>query len=295
VANNFHQQPDIDFAETYSPVVNPITIRTVLTIADIEKWAVHQIDVSNAFLHGYLTENVYMEQPPGFIHPSSPHANCKLHEALYGLKQSSRAWFSCLSNRLLELNFISSKSDTLLFLYSKQSVTVFVLIYVDDIIITSSHKNAISQLIADLQKSFAIKDLGPLLFFLGIEAHWTEDGLHLSQQRYIHDLLTKTNMMLAKPISSPMSASSPLSKFEGSTITDPTTYQSTVGSLQYLSITRPNLSFAVNKVSQFMQEPHESHWAAVKRILCYLKDPSDHTFFISKTSSRQLVAFSDSN
>jgi hypothetical protein len=101
---------------------------------------------------------------------------------------------------------------------------VYVLIYVDDIIITSSHKNAISQLIPDLQKSFAIKDLDPLHFFLGIGAHWTKDGLHLSQQRYIHDLLTKTNIMMVKPISSPMSTSSTLSKFQGSTITDPTTY-----------------------------------------------------------------------
>jgi hypothetical protein len=129
-----------------------------------------------------------------------------------------------------------------------------------------------------------------LHFFLGIEAHWTEDGLHLSQQRYIHDLLTKTNMMMAKAICSPMSTSSPLGKFDGSTITDPTTYRSTVGSLQYLSITRPDLSFAVNKVSQFMQEPHESHWAAVKCILRYLKHTSDHTFFISKTSSRWLLS-----
>jgi hypothetical protein len=129
--------------------VKPITIRIVLTIAVIEKWVVHQIDVSNVFLHGYLTENVYMELPPGFIHPS-PHAVCKLHNAVYELKQAPMAWFSCLNNQLLELNFISCKFDSSLFLYSKQDVTVFVLIYVDDIIITSSHKNAISQLIADL-------------------------------------------------------------------------------------------------------------------------------------------------
>jgi hypothetical protein len=165
-------------------------------------------------------------------------------------------------------------------MYKCNGVTIFVLIYVDDIIITSSHQAAIPRLIADLQLSFAIKDLGPLHFFLGVEAIWTKDALHLSQQRYIHDLLTKTNMMLAKPISSPMSASSPLSKFDGSTIADPSLYHSTVGSLQYLSITRPDSSFAINKVSQFMQEPRDTHWTAVKRILRYLKFTSDHVFSI---------------
>jgi hypothetical protein len=252
VAKGFHQQPGVDFDETYSLVVKPITIRTVLTIAVTHDWAIHQIDVSNAFLHGVIKENVYMLQPPGFTHPNFPNVVCKLHKALYGLKQAPRAWFDRLSSRLHELKFKDSKSDSSLFIYKCNGVTIFVLIYVDDIIITSSHQAAIPKLIADLQLSFAIKDLGPLHFFLGIEAIWTKDALHLSQQRYIHDLLTKTNMMLAKPISSPMSASSPLSKFDGSTITDPSLYRSTVGSLQYLSITRPDLSFAVNKVSQFM-------------------------------------------
>jgi hypothetical protein len=180
-------------------------------------------------------------------------------------------------------------------MYKCNGVTIFVLIYVDDIIITSSHQAAIPRLIADLQLSFAIKDLGPLHFFVGVEAIWTKDALHLSQQRYIHDLLTKTNMMLAKPISSPMSASSPLSKFDGSTIAYPSLYHSTVGSLQYLSITRPDLSFVVNKVSQFMQEPRDTHWIAVKRILRYLKFTSDHVFSIYRSSSHSLIAYLDSN
>jgi hypothetical protein len=141
----------------------------------------------------------------------------------------------------------------------------------------------------------ALKDLGRLNFFLGVEAAWHPDGLHLSQQRYIHDLLTKTNMLLAKPISTPLSASTTLSRFEGSTITDPTSYRSTVGSLQYLSLTRPDIAFAVNKVSQFMQDPRDSHWSAVKHILRYLKSTISHTFCIHKNSSKQLTAYSDSD
>jgi hypothetical protein len=236
-----------------------------------------------------------MLQPPRFTHPNFPNTVCKLHKALYGLKQAPRAWFDRLSSKLHELKFKGSKSDSSLFIYKCNGVTIFVLIYVDDIIITSSHQAAIPRLIADLQLSFAIKDPRSLHFFLGVEAIWTIDALHLSQQWYIHDLLTKTNMMLAKPISSLMLTSSPLSKFDGSTIIDPLLYCSIVGSLQYLSITRPDLSFAINKVSQFMQEPRDTHWIAIKRILCYLKFTSDRTFSIYHSSSHSLIAYSDSD
>jgi hypothetical protein len=236
-----------------------------------------------------------MAQPPGFQHPSHPTAVCKLHKALYGLKQVPRAWFSRLSTRLLELQFKSSKVDSSLFIYNVHGIQMFVLIYVDDIIITSSHTGAISRLIQDLNLSFALKELGPLHFFLGVEATWSSDGLHLSQQRYILDILKKTNMELAKPVATPMSSSSILSKFDGSTITDPTLYRSTIGSLQYLSLTRPDIAFVVNKVSQFMQDPRDPHWTAVKRILRYLKATVDYTLCIHKRSSHQLIAFSDSD
>jgi hypothetical protein len=190
-----------------------------------------------------------MAQPPRFQHPQYPTAMCKLCIAIYGLKQAPCAWFSRLSARLIDLKFTSSKSDSSLFIYKAHVITILVLIYVDDIIITGSHSMAITRLINDLHSSFALKDLGRLNFFLGVEATWHQDGLHLSQQRYINDLLTKTNMLLSKPISTPLSASTILSRFEGSTITDPTLYRSTVGSLQYLSLTRPDIAYAVNKVS----------------------------------------------
>jgi hypothetical protein len=249
VAKGFHQQPEIDFLETYNPVIKPITIRTMLSLAVSASWLVHQVDVSNAFLHGNLQESVYMEQPPGFQHPSHPTAVCKLHKALYGLKQAPRAWFSRLSTQLTELNFKGSKADSSLFIYKANGIQIFVLIYVDDIIIISSHRGAISKLIQDLHSSFALKDLGPLNFYLGVEASWKSDGLHLSQQRYILDILKKTNMELVKLVSTPMSSLTKLSKFEGSTITDSTLYRSTDGSLQYLSFTHPDIAFAVNKVS----------------------------------------------
>jgi hypothetical protein len=125
--------------------------------------------VKNAFLHGVLEEEVYMRQPPGYEDPHAPYHVCKLDKSLYGLKQAPRAWFAKLSSKLQELDFSPSKADTSLFIYNKSGITIFVLVYVDDIIVTSSSTRAISALLQDLRKAFALKDLGDLHYFLRIE------------------------------------------------------------------------------------------------------------------------------
>jgi len=236
-----------------------------------------------------------MVQPPGFLHPSFPNHVCKLQKAIYGLKQAPRAWFSRLSNKLLQIGFVGSKADTSLFIYRTKTVTIYLLIYVDDIIITASDPAAITELLKLLSVDFAVKELGDLHYFLGVEVNKVEAGLLLSQKRYILDLLKKTNMHEAKPISSPMASSSSLSAFSGDPMEDPTLYRNTVGSLQYLSFTRPDLGFAVNRVCQFMHRPLQPHWQAVKRILRYLKHTLSHGLLISRTSSLQLQAYSDAD
>jgi len=295
VAKGFHQHAGIDFGETFSPVVKPTTIRTVLSHAYSAGWSMRQIDIQNAFLHGFLSEDVYMEQPPGFIHPSYPHHLCKLKKALYGLKQAPRAWFARLSGKLVDLGFIGSKADSSLFIYHTAAVSMYLLIYVDDIIIVSSVPTAIDELLQLLSTDFAVKDLGKLHYFLGIEVIPVKDGLLLSQQRYIRDLLSKTNMTEAKPVSSPMSSSAALSAYTGDPMEDPSLYRSTVGSLQYLSLTRPDLAFAVNRVCQFMHRPTKLHWQAVKRILRYLKCTITHGLLLQKTSTTSLQAYSDAD
>jgi hypothetical protein len=128
-------------------VVKPTTIRTVLSIAYSAGWSLKQIDIQNAFLHGFLSEDVYIVQPLGFTNTSYPHHVCKLHKALYGLNQAPRAWFSRLSEKLLQLGFTGSKEDSSLFIYNNKFVTMYLLIYVDDIIITANVPTAISELL----------------------------------------------------------------------------------------------------------------------------------------------------
>jgi hypothetical protein len=295
VAKGFHQQPGIDYGETYSPVIKPTTVRIVLFVALSNGWPIHQIDIQNAFLHGNLSEKVYMTQPPGFAHPQFPTHLCYLQKALYGLKQAPRAWFSRLSCKLLALGFYGSQSDTSLFIYKSTTHTMFVLIYVDDILITSSSSLAIRELLVNLHKEFAVKDLGTFNFFLGIEVIPCSRGVLLSQHRYIMDLLRRTKMLEAKPVHSPMASSTHLSAFEGDLFSDPTLFRSTVGALQYLCITRPDISFCVNKLSQFMHKPTDTHWQAVKRLLRYLKQTVQFGLHFNQSSSAAIQAFSDAD
>jgi hypothetical protein len=295
VAKGFHQQPGIDYTETFSPVVKPTTVRTVLSLALSKNWFVRQLDVQNAFLHGCLLEEVYMTQPPGFNHPQFPNHVCKLQKALYGLKQAPRAWFSRLTTWLLHFGFTASQSDSSLLIYHHTNYTMYFLIYVDDIIITSSQASAIDSLLHQLGSEFAVKDLGGLNYFLGIEVVPYTPGVLLSQKKYILDILTRTKMSEAKPVSSPMASSTHLSVLDGDPCDDPTLYRSTVGTLQYLSITRPDIAFSVNKLSQFMHNPTTLHWQSVKRLLRYLKQTIHFGLRIQPSSTTVLQGFTDAD
>lgn len=230
----------------------------------------------NAFLNGTLQETVYMAQPPGFEDPTKPSHVCRLSKALYGLKQSPRAWFQALSSALLSQGFKASCYDPSLFILASQGASLIVLIYVDDIIVTGSSATLVHSFIASLQHKFALKDLGWLHYFLGIEVRPCANDLHLSQAKYIQDLLTRANMQHANSLPSPMVPNTSLSRFDGDPFNDPHLYRSIVGALQYATLTCLDISFAVNRVSQFMQSPSTTHWAVVNRILRYLKGTSSH-------------------
>jgi histone deacetylase 1/2 len=298
VAKGFHQQFGYDYNETFSPVVKPVTIRTILTLALTRKWCLQQLDINNAFLNGILEEEVYMTQPPGFAAQDKTLV-CKLHKSLYGLKQAPRAWYDKLRSVFLQFGFTASKCDPSLFVYTTSSTTIYALVYVDDIILTGPSLTTVQQFIVKLKSVFALKELGQLDYFLGIEVkHQTDGSLVLSQRKYIRDLLVRAKMEDSKPLSSPMVSSLKLSKTGGTSVQDPTLYRSIVGALQYITITRPELSYAVNKVCQFMAAPQEDHWQAVKRILRYLKGSQHYGLHLKGASPSipfSLVAYSDAD
>ncbi|XP_019090121.1 PREDICTED: uncharacterized protein LOC109128365 [Camelina sativa] len=282
----------MDYSETFSPVIKSTTVRMVLEVAVKKNWQIHQVDINNAFLQGTLKEEVYITQPSGFVDKDRLHYVCRLNKALYGLKQATRAWYQELKTFLLQAGFRNSLADTSLFIYHKGSDFIYVLVYVDDIIIAGA-PSLVQAFNLALANRFSLKDLGPLSYFLGIEATRSSKGLHLMQRKYITDLLIKTRMLDAKPVTTPMVSSPKLTLESGTTLTDAKEYRAVIGSLQYLSFTRPDIAFAMNKLSQFMHQPTDKHWQAAKHILRYLAGTKTHGIFLRADVPLTVDAFSD--
>jgi len=295
VVRGFSQRPGVDFHQTFSPVVKPASIRTVLHLAASRSWPVHQVDVKNAFLHGNLAERVYCHQPAGFVDPAQPNHVCQLVKSLYGLKQAPRAWFQRLNAHLRSLGFTATSSDSSLFVFKDGAALAYLLVYVDDIILTGSSATLLQQIVAALCKEFAIKDLGALKFFLGVQVRRDSRGFFLTQSQYTEDILERAGMSNCKPATTPVDDKQKLSVHDGDPEMDATFYRSITGALQYLTLSRPDIAYAVNQACLYMHKPRAAHWNLVKRILRYLRGTIDHGLRISVSSTTDLKAYSDAD
>jgi hypothetical protein len=293
VLQGFTQRPGVDYDETFSPVVKPATVRTVLTLALSWDWPVHQLDVKNAFLYDTLTETVYCTQPVGFVDPAHPDLVYKLNKSLYGLKQAPRAWYSLFATFLCSQGFVEAKSDTSLFLLRRGLDTLY-LLYVDDIVLTASSPGLLRRVISCLQQEFAMKDLEALHHFLGITVERRPQGMFLHQRQYTVDLLERTGMAECKPCATPVDTQGKVSA-AGPLVTDPTGYRSIAGALQYFIFTRPDIAYAVQQICPHMHDPRESHLTATKRILRYLRGTLDFGLLLRRSSTVELRIYTDAD
>ena len=294
VALGNHQDEGLDYKETFAPVAKLTTMRLLLDIAAKHQYEVHQMDVHNAFLHGDLEEEVYMRPPPGFTAPGDKRV-CRLQKSIYGLKQSPRCWFAKLANALLEYGFKQSRSDYSLFVFHHGGVSVQILVYVDDLMITGNSPSAIQEFKNYLSTCFHMKDLGQAKYFLGLEIARSPAGIYLCQQKYALDIVTEDGLLGCKPAGSPIDQNHRLALAKSPPMTNPEKYRRLVGRLIYLSFTRPDLSYAIHILSQFMQKPKEDHWFAALKCVRYLKGTLGHGIMLKADSPLHLTGWCDSD
>ncbi|XP_016195767.1 uncharacterized protein LOC107636799 [Arachis ipaensis] len=294
VAKGFTQKEGVNFLETFSPVVKPATIRLVLALTSMKRWPIHQLDVNNAFLHGDLSEEVYMTLPPR-ISSSHPNQCCKLLKSLYSLCQSSRMWYKKLSKLLISCGYQQTLSDYSLFVKIIDAEVSVLLVYVDDIILTGNSIFEMVTIKSILNQHFKIKDLDTLKYFLSIEvAHFAQE-ISLSQRKYCVDLLENSSLLGAKPASVPMDSSTKLHQDNSPLLSDPLIYRRLVGRLLYLTTMWPDITYATQQLSQYMASPTESHFRVANWVLRYLKSNPGRGLFFSRDSFVHICEFSNSN
>ncbi|KAJ3686893.1 hypothetical protein LUZ61_016057 [Rhynchospora tenuis] len=295
VAKGYRQKAGIDYDEVFAPVARMETIRLLISLAAQFKWPIYQMDVKSAFLNGVLEEEVYVEQPPGYMKAGKETQVLKLKKALYGLKQAPRAWNSRIDTYLKKNKFKQCPYEHALYVKEKEGNLLYVALYVDDLIFMGNNEKMTKEFKEVMTREFEMTDLGLMKYFLGLEVRQENAGIFVSQEAYAKEILKKYKMDECNPVSTPMELGAKLSKFEGGDRVDASKYRSLVGSLRYLTCTRPDIAYSVGVVSRFMEEPKYSHWKAIKRILRYIKGTEALGLFYSNSEEYKLMGYSDSD
>lgn len=297
VVKGFRQQEYIDYNEVFAPVSKYSTLRTLLAKVAAEDLELHQVDIKTAFLHGELEEEIYIQQPEGY-EEGPPGTACKLNKSLYGLKQAPRAWFSRLNKELETYGFTTSTADPSLFTATMKTSNIYLLVYVDDILIAGKDLATVNSVKQKLLKSFAGKDLGEISSFLGIYITRDRDKkeLKIDQKGMIKDVIEQFGMEDAKDKTTPMSVSMKLSRNEGYAL-DLTKfpYGTLVGKLMFLAVaTRPDLAYTIGALTRFMAHPTSVHWQVAKDVVRYLaRTPERGITF--RGSNTDLKAYCDAD
>ncbi|KAD3068312.1 hypothetical protein E3N88_36192 [Mikania micrantha] len=296
VAKGYSQIEGIDYTETFAPVARFETIRVVIATAAHRGWELHQLDVKTAFLNGDLTEEIYVQQPEGFVIKGSEEKVYRLRKALYGLKQAPRAWYSKIDGYFIDHGFNRSISEPTLYVKEvpNQGI-IFVCLYVNDIVCTSSDNSLISDFKETMKSQFEMSDMGLLKYFLGLEVTQMKTGVFICQAQYANKLLMKFKMERAKAEYTPMNTSEKLQVNDGAEKVDEVIYRSAVGGLIYLTHTRPDIAYSVSVVSRFMQNPSKVHMGAVRRILRYVTGTVGYGLWYDQVGELKLTGYTDSD
>ncbi|GJZ02623.1 putative ribonuclease H-like domain-containing protein [Tanacetum coccineum] len=295
VAQGYTQEEGIDYDEVFAPVARIEAIRLFLAYASFKDFVVYQMDVKSAFLYGKIEEEVYVCQPPGFEDPNFPDRVYKVEKALYGLHQALRAWYETLSTYLLDNGFQRGKIDKTLFIRRDKGDILLVQVYIDDIIFGSTKKSLCTKFEKMMHKKFQMSSMGELTFFLGLQVKQKEDGIFISQDKYVTEILKKFGFTDVKTACRPMETQKTLLKDEDGEEVDVYLYRSMIGSLMYLTSSRPDIMFAVCACARYQVNPKVSHLHAVKRIFRYLKGQPKLGLWYLKDSPFDLVAYTDSD
>ncbi|GKC94302.1 retrovirus-related pol polyprotein from transposon TNT 1-94, partial [Tanacetum coccineum] len=266
VAQGYNQQEGIDYDETYAPIARLESIRILLAYACALYFKLFQMDVKSAFLNGFINEGVYVAQPLRFIVFGKPDHVYKLKKALYGLKQAPKAWYDRLKGFLIKHEYKIGMVDNTLFTKKRSSNLIIVQIYVDDIIFGSTCQDMCDEFVKIMHDEFEMSMMGELNFFLGLQIKQMEDGIFFNQSKYIKEMLKKFGLEESKPMKTPMSSDTKLTKDEECESVDSTKYRGMIGSLLYLTASRPDIMFSVCLCARFQEAPKTSHLEAVKRI-----------------------------
>jgi len=255
-----------------------------------------QLDVKSAFLNGVLKEEVYVEQPEGFEVKNTGHKVYKLKKALYGLKQAPRAWYSEIDAYLSMCKFKRSTSEVTLYTRSDlEGNLIIVSIYVDDIVYTGSSERLLSEFKREMMQRYEMSDIGLLHHFLGMGILQTDQGVFIHQSKYVKSLLSKFGLDDCKPVSIPLATGEKLKKVDGSELADEGLYRRIVGSLLYLTATRPDLMYTASLLSRFMTGPTKIHMRAAKRVLRYVQGILSYGIEYVRDQLATLIGFCDAD
>jgi hypothetical protein len=293
VCKGYAQIEGLDFDETFALVAILEAIRIFLAYACHKRFKVYQMDVKSSFLNGYLNEEVYMEQPEGFELSDNPNLVCKLKKALYGLKQAPCAWYHRLDTYLKDKGFKRGIVENNLYIKIEDNDLLIVLVYVDDIIFGCNKDSLVQRFSSAMESEFEMSMIGELSFFLGLQITQRSEGMFISQEKYLREMLKRFQMEDSKPVGTPMVIGCKLSKDDDSPDVDQSSYRSMIGSLLYITASRPDIMHVVGMVGRYQSAPKQSHLLAVKRIFRYLKETMNYGLWYPKNQNFQLSVYSD--